>query len=142
MDLIFPDISWLEARRHDIEGIFITHAHEDHVGQSAPVGQAWRASLCRSFTSHIARRKMADHGHPESLVKTSEAWPSQIEIGAFQVAFIPISHSIPGKQWLAYLNAKGRIIHTGDFKLDETPMVGEALILHYGKRFQRTVLRP
>ena len=127
VDLIFPDISWLEARRHDIEGIFITHAHEDHVGA---IGHLWdklgAPIYARSFTSHIARRKMADQGHPEALVKTAEAWPSQIEIGAFQVAFIPISHSIPESSGLLISTPVGRIIHTGDFKMDETPMVGEA----------------
>ena len=127
VDLIFPDISWLEARRHDIEGIFITHAHEDHVGA---IGHLWdklgAPIYARSFTSHIARRKMADQGHPEALVKTAEAWPSQIEIGAFQVAFIPISHSIPESSGLLISTPAGRIIHTGDFKMDETPMVGEA----------------
>ena len=127
VDLIFPDISWLEARRHDIEGIFITHAHEDHVGA---IGHLWdklgAPIYARSFTSHIARRKMADQGHPEALVKTAEAWPSQIEIGAFQVTFIPISHSIPESSGLLISTPAGRIIHTGDFKMDETPMVGEA----------------
>ena len=127
VDLIFPDISWLEARRHDIEGIFITHAHEDHVGA---IGHLWdklgAPIYARSFTSHIARRKMADQGHPEALVKTAEAWPSQIEVGAFQVAFIPISHSIPESSGLLISTPAGRIIHTGDFKMDETPMVGEA----------------
>ncbi|MDD9922476.1 MAG: ribonuclease J, partial [Boseongicola sp.] len=127
VDLIFADIEWLEERINDIEGIFITHAHEDHVGA---VGHLWsrlRAPIyARKFTAHHAKRKLSDHGVDESNVRVVEAWPETVEAGPFTIGFAPISHSIPESSGLVIDTPAGRIVHTGDFKLDPTPLVGEA----------------
>ncbi|PWG16609.1 ribonuclease J [Salibaculum griseiflavum] len=126
VDLIFPDISWLEARKDRIEAIFITHAHEDHVGA---VGHLWEklgAPIhARAFTANIARRKMDEHGYSEQSVRTVEAWPEAVTAGPFTVGFVPISHSIPESSGLVIDTPAGRVVHTGDFKIDETPGVGE-----------------
>ena len=127
VNLILPDISWLIAQKHRIEAIFITHAHEDHVGA---LGHLWgdlgAPVYARRFTANIARRKMAERGHPERVVSTTEAWPETVEKGPFKVGFLPISHSIPESSGLVVDTPQGRLLHTGDFKLDETPLVGEA----------------
>ncbi len=127
VDLILPDITWLIAQKHRIEAIFITHAHEDHVGA---LGHLWgylgAPVYARRFTANIARRKMVERGHPERVVSTIEAWPETVEKGPFKVAFLPISHSIPESSGLVIDTPQGRLLHTGDFKLDETPLVGEA----------------
>ena len=127
VDLILPDISWLIAQKHRIEAIFITHAHEDHVGA---LGHLWgylgAPVYARRFTANIARRKMVERGHPERVVSTIEAWPETVEKGPFEVGFLPISHSIPESSGLVIDTPQGRLLHTGDFKLDETPLVGEA----------------
>ncbi len=127
VDLILPDITWLKERRDRLEAIFITHAHEDHVGA---VGHFWESLgapiHARAFTANIARRKMEEHGHSEQTVKTASAWPEQIAAGPFKVGFLPVSHSIPESSALVIDCPEGRLIHTGDFKLDETPVVGEA----------------
>ncbi|MBD3677751.1 MAG: ribonuclease J [Rhodobacteraceae bacterium] len=126
VDLIFPDIRWLEERRDRIEAILITHAHEDHVGA---VGHLWsrlKAPIyARSFTAHIARLKMEEYDHDVQEVKTVSAWPEQIGLGPFSVGFLPISHSIPETSALVIDTPKGRVVHTADFKLDPTPIVGE-----------------
>lgn len=126
VDLIFPDISWLEVRRNQIEAIFITHGHEDHVGA---VGHLWEKLgvpiYARAFTAHLARHKLADYGLPETVVRSSSAWPEKITAGPFEVCFVPISHSIPESSALLITTPGGRLIHTGDFKLDKTPIVGE-----------------
>ena len=126
VDLIFADIEWLEERADRIEGIFITHAHEDHVGA---VGHLWsrlRAQVhARAFTGHHARRKMEEQGQDSENVSIVPAWPELVEAGPFKVGFAPISHSIPESSALIIETPKGRIVHTGDFKLDETPLVGE-----------------
>jgi len=127
VDLIFPDISWLEARKDRIEGIFITHAHEDHVGA---VGHYWEklgAPIhARAFTANIARRKMSEHGYSESTVRTVGAWPEDsITAGPFTLGFVPISHSIPESSGLVIDTPAGRLVHTGDFKIDHDPVVGE-----------------
>lgn len=127
VDLILADISWLKERRHQIEAIFITHAHEDHVGAVAHTYADLKAPIyARAFTANIARRKMQEHGHPEDAVKTVSAWPQTVTAGPFTVGFLPISHSIPESSSLVIDSPEGRVIHSGDFKLDETPLVGEA----------------
>jgi ribonuclease J len=126
VDLIFADVAWLEERKDRIDGIFITHAHEDHVGA---VGHLWprlQAPIyARAFTAHLARLKFEEHGHDELQIKTVSAWPEQIKVGPFTVGFVPISHSIPESSALVIDSPAGRVIHSGDFKTDENPVVGE-----------------
>ncbi len=127
VDLILPDITWLKERRNRLEAIFITHAHEDHVGA---VGHFWKELgapvYARAFTAHIARLKMDDHGVSPETVKTVSPWPETVEAGPFKVGFVPISHSIPESSGLVIDTPQGRLVHSGDFKIDETPIVGEA----------------
>ena len=126
VDLILPDIEWLAARKDRIEAIFITHAHEDHVGALAHLWSRLQAPVhARAFTAHIARLKMEEYGHDVAVVHTADAWPGQVKAGPFTVGFLPISHSIPESSGLVIDSPGGRVIHTGDFKLDETPIVGE-----------------
>ncbi|SEL48929.1 ribonuclease J [Roseivivax marinus] len=127
VDLIFPDIAWLAERKDRLKAIFITHAHEDHVGG---VGHLWERLgapvYARAFTANIARRKMDEHGLKPEYVQTASAWPETIEVGPFTVGFLPISHSIPESSALVIDTPDGRFVHTGDFKIDLTPVVGEA----------------
>ena len=126
VDLILPDISWLEARKAQIEGIFITHAHEDHVGA---IGHYWERLgapvYARPFTANIARRKLDEHGHPASVVKVVGVYPEMIKCGPMTVSYLPISHSIPESAGLLIDTPDGRVLHSGDFKIDETPIVGD-----------------
>ncbi|TCL09835.1 ribonuclease J [Shimia isoporae] len=126
VDLIFADIRWLEENKDRLEAVFITHGHEDHIGA---VGHYW-AKLgvpvyARAFTANLARHKLADRGQPEEVVRTVSAWPEVTEAGPFNVGFLPVSHSIPESAALVIDSPAGRVIHSGDFKLDETPLVGE-----------------
>ncbi|MEP2642071.1 ribonuclease J [Roseobacter sp.] len=126
VDLILPDISWLIERRDQIEAVFITHAHEDHVGAVAHTYEQLKAPIyARAFTANIARRKMDEHGHPKDAVQVVSAWPEQVQGGPFSVGFLPMSHSIPESSSMVIDSPDGRVVHSGDFKLDETPLVGE-----------------
>lgn len=126
VDLIHADISWLQERADRLEAIFVTHAHEDHVGAVAHCYEALGAPVyARAFTANIARRKMEEHGHPEDAVHTASAWPETITVGPFQVGFLPVSHSIPESAALVIDTPAGRVVHSGDFKLDANPVVGE-----------------
>lgn len=126
VDLIFPDVKWLQENKDRLEAVFITHGHEDHIGA---VGHYWEKLgvpvYARAFTANLARHKMADRGQPEEAVRTVSAWPEITEAGPFRVGFLPISHSIPESAGLVIDSPAGRVIHSGDFKLDETPVVGE-----------------
>jgi ribonuclease J len=126
VDIILPDITWLKQRRADIVGIFITHAHEDHVGG---IGHYWEdlgaPVYARPFTANIARRKLSEHGHPDSVVTVVDVYPQVIDCGPFQVSYVPISHSIPESAGLLIDTPDGRVLHSGDFKIDETPVVGD-----------------
>jgi len=127
VDLIFADIAWIEARKDRLDGIFITHAHEDHIGA---IGHLWSRLgapiYARAFTSHLARLKFEEHGHDEMAINTVPPFPEMTRVGPFNVGFVPISHSIPESSGLVIDTDAGRLVHTGDFKIDETPGVGEA----------------
>ena len=127
VDLIIPDITWLKEARNRIEAVFVTHAHEDHVGAVGHTYEHLGAPIyARAFTAHIARGKLSDYGVGPGAVKTASAWPNTVTVGPFTVGFLPISHSIPESSALVVDTPAGRVIHTGDFKLDTNPLVGEA----------------
>ncbi len=126
VDLILPDMTWLKERAERLEAVFVTHAHEDHVGAIAHFyGELGAPVYARAFTANIARRKMEEYGHPEDAVLTASAWPETIKAGPLAVGFLPMSHSIPESAALIIDSPAGRVIHSGDFKLDKTPVVGE-----------------
>ena len=126
VDIILPDIAWLEARKDRIDGVFITHAHEDHVGAVGHTFSQLSAPIyARAFTANIARRKLSEHGVAANAVTVMAAWPDTVKLGPFKVGFLPISHSIPESSGLVIDTPDGRIVHTGDFKLDKTPLIGE-----------------
>ncbi|WP_372571401.1 ribonuclease J [Ruegeria jejuensis] len=127
VDLIFADLTWLKERADQLEAIFVTHAHEDHVGAVSLNYAALNVPVyARAFTANIARRKMEERGHAPEAVRTASSWPEQIEAGPFKVGFLPVSHSIPESAGLVIDTPGGRIVHSGDFKLDTDPVVGEA----------------
>ncbi|ABL70320.1 MULTISPECIES: ribonuclease J [Paracoccus] len=127
IDLIMADVAWLEANRDRIDAIFITHGHEDHVGA---LGLLWprlqKPVHCRRFTGALARLKLEEAGQPVDQLHIHAPRPDVVTAGPFRVQFVPISHSIPESSALIIDTPAGRIVHTGDFKLDGTPVVGEA----------------
>ncbi|MBK5947381.1 MBL fold hydrolase [Rhodobacter veldkampii DSM 11550] len=126
VDLILPDISWLEENADRLEAIFITHAHEDHVGALAHLWPGLKVPVhARRFTARIAEMKMDEAGLPTDVIHV-HAPRHPIEAGPFRVQFVPVSHSIPESSALVIDTPAGRIVHSGDFKLDGNPVVGEA----------------
>ena len=126
VDLILPDISWLVARLDRLEAIFITHAHEDHIGALAHLWPQLKKPVhARKFTAAIGRLKFEEAGLPLDTIRTVEARPVTVTAGPFKVQFVPVSHSIPESAALVIDTPAGRIVHSGDFKLDPSPIVGE-----------------
>ncbi len=126
VEVIMPDISWLEERIDRLEAIFITHAHEDHIGA---LGLLWpklkKPVYARRFTATIGRLKLEEEGLPTDALITVEPRPHVVEAGPFRVQFMPVAHSIPESGALIIDTPVGRLVHSGDFKLDQSPVVGE-----------------
>ncbi|GAB4387032.1 ribonuclease J [Albidovulum sp.] len=131
VDLILPDVSWLRENAERIEAIFITHAHEDHVGALGWLWPDLKAPVyARRFTAAIATLKMEELGRPLDVIREVAPRPASVKAGPFTVQFVPVSHSIPESSALVIDSPAGRIVHTGDFKLDGTPIVGEPFNPH------------
>ena len=145
VDLILPDLTWLEERRDRLEAIIITHAHEDHVGA---LGQMWHKLqvpvYARDFTARIARLKMKDAGQDPEQVRTVGKAPEALELGPFRVQFFPVAHSLPEASGVIIDTPAGRVVHSGDFKADQSPGVGEphdpALLAEIGRTGVKALL--
>ncbi|MCA0274314.1 MAG: ribonuclease J [Proteobacteria bacterium] len=126
IDLIMADIDWLADNAGRIEAIFITHAHEDHIGALGHLWPRLKAPVyARAFTAAIGNIKMEEQGQPLDRIKVVKPRPEVVTAGPFKVQFVPVSHSIPESAALIIDTPAGRIVHSGDFKLDGTPIVGE-----------------
>jgi ribonuclease J len=126
VDLILPDVQWLVERRDRLEAIVITHAHEDHVGALGHLWSRLRAPvLARDFTARIARKKLSECGQPVEIVTVAPPAPDWVTAGPFRLQFLPVSHSLPEASAVLIETPAGRVLHTGDFKLDLAPGVGE-----------------
>ncbi|MEO0914442.1 MAG: ribonuclease J, partial [Pseudomonadota bacterium] len=126
VDLIMADPAFIAERADRLEAIFITHAHEDHVGAIGHLLPRLQAPVyCREFTGLIARNKLERAGQDIHKVNVIGAWPETVTVGPFEVGFLPVSHSVPEASGLVIDTPAGRIVHTGDFKLDPSPLVGE-----------------
>ena len=127
VDLIMADISWLTARLDRLEAIFFTHGHEDHLGGLPHLwSQLKKPVYARAFTATLGRMKMEEAGLARDAIRTVKPRPEVITAGPFEVQFVPVSHSIPESAALVIDTPAGRIVHSGDFKLDRNPIVGEA----------------
>ena len=126
VNLIFPDLSWIVERKDRLDAIFITHAHEDHIGGLGHFYDRLDAPIfVRKFTAHIALLKLEEHGCDINKINIVESMPQKVSVGEFDVSFVPVSHSIPEASALVIDSPAGRIVHSGDFKLDTDPGLGD-----------------
>jgi ribonuclease J len=127
VDLILPDFGYLAERKDRVRAVILTHAHEDHVGSLAyllrdvPVPDVWGTRL----TLGLAQSRLDEHGLLNS-VELREARPEgdPVQIGPFRVSFIRVAHSVPDAVSVVIETPAGRVLHTGDWKLDHTPVDG------------------
>ncbi|MEM9212188.1 MAG: ribonuclease J, partial [Pseudomonadota bacterium] len=127
VDLIVADPGWIADQSDRIDGIIITHAHEDHIGALGMIYDRVAAPVfCRRFTSLVARTKLQDWNRDPEVVHMVAAFPEMTKIGPFNIGILPVPHSIPEASGLVIDTPVGRVVHTGDLKLDPEPIVGEA----------------
>lgn len=127
VDLVFADLEFIEERAHQLEAIVLTHAHEDHIGAvpyfAADLGVPIYAT---PFTADLVRRKLKEAGLVDEVeLHVIEEDHGQFVVGPFEVTYIPLAHSIAEGNALLIDTPHGRIFHTGDWKLDEDPIIGE-----------------
>ena len=126
IDLIMPDIRFLAEQRENVLAIVLTHAHEDHIGA---IGHLWPMLRCplyaTPFTAQLIEGKLDEAGLHDRVRVKSVPLGGHIEIGPFEIDFISITHSIPEPNALAIRTPLGVVVHTGDWKIDPDPMLGE-----------------
>src|SRR6201996_6437892 len=125
IDLIMPDITFLQKERKNLAGLVLTHAHEDHFGA---IIDLWPRLKCpiyaTKFSAALFEAKCeAEPGAPKIPVTVIESG-GRVDIGPFNVEFIPVAHSIPESHALAIHTEVGTVLHTGDWKIDPTPLIG------------------
>ena len=137
VDLVLPDISYLVERSHKVKAILVTHGHEDHIGALPYVLPRLNVPVYAPRLAHgLISAKLKDHKlHRTVDLRTVEPGES-INLGRFQVEFFRVSHSIPDAMGLAIRTPVGLVVHTGDFKIDHTPVDGKttdlAALSRYG----------
>ena len=131
VDLIAPDLSWLEERHAQVGGIFVTHGHEDHIGALPFLLRKVRAPVyAPRFALELLRNRCAEMGIEADLREVKPGDARDLGDGSpLRVEFVRMTHSIPDACALALRTPQGVIFHSGDFKLDETPVVGRAFDL-------------
>jgi ribonuclease J len=126
VDIVLPDPSFITARRKDLRGLVLTHAHEDHFGAIPYLWPDLGCPIwCTRFTAAVLRRKLDEHGIkgvPVHVVTPGE----RFQVGPFDCALIQVTHSIPEAHALALRTPLGNVLHTGDWKLDPAPLIGPA----------------
>ena len=128
VDLILPDFAWLSAHVSQLEAIFLTHGHQDHVGAIGYMAKEFGIPIyAQEFSRSIAAERLISMGFSAKRIRICEPWPNFVDAGPFSVSYLPISHSIPESAGLALCTSAGTIIHSGDFKLDNDPVVGNRL---------------
>ena len=131
VDLIIPDLTYVEARGSRVKALILTHGHEDHIGGVPHVMTAFDGPVyATAMTLALVQPKLEEHGIDSAnrlkVVKPRET----ITVGPFTIEFIRVTHSMPDCVALAITTPVGIVVHTGDFKIDQTPIDGEYFDLH------------
>ena len=126
-DVVLPDLRFIVAEKQALVGLVLTHAHEDHIGA---VLDLWPSLGCpiyaTPFTAGMVKSKIGEYGRSINLPITEIPLGGRFKAGCFDVEFVTLAHSIPEPSGLAIRTPAGLVFHTGDWKLDATPLVGDA----------------
>ena len=126
IDLIMPDPAFLEDRRDEIIAIVLTHAHEDHIGAVAHLWPRLRCPVYATpFTANLVKAKLIEAGIEHQVPLNIVPLGSRFSLGPFDIELVTLTHSIPEPNALAIRTPLGLVLHTGDWKIDPEPLVGD-----------------
>ena len=130
IDLVIPDVTYLKENRNKIKGFFITHGHEDHIGALPYILKEVNVPVFATMlTMGLIERKLKEHKILDTVDRSIVDFGNVVKVGSISVEFIKTNHSIVDAAALAIYSPAGVIIHTGDFKVDYTPVFGDAIDL-------------
>ena len=130
IDLVIPDISYLKSNADKVKGFVITHGHEDHIGALPYVLKEINLPIYTTkLTMGIIEKKLTEHNLLRSTKRKVVRHGQSINLGKFRIEFIKTNHSIQDASALAIYSPAGIVVHTGDFKVDYTPVFGDAIDL-------------
>ena len=130
IDLVIPDITYLKDNVDKVKGFVITHGHEDHIGALPYILKELSVPVYATrLTMGIIENKLKEHNLTKSTKRKVVKFGQSINLGQFRVEFIKTNHSIVDAASLAIYSPAGKIVHTGDFKVDYTPVYGDAIDL-------------
>jgi len=136
VDVCIPNFEFLEEYRDNITAVVLTHGHEDHLGALPYILKKFNVPVyCSHFTAGLAESKLEEHDLLGDILLHRVEPRDVVEIGVFTVEFIRVSHSLIDCFSLAIKTPVGTIIHTGDYKVDETPVIGEPIDLRSFRRY-------
>ncbi|MBQ3417647.1 MAG: ribonuclease J [Ruminococcus sp.] len=125
VDMVIPDYTYLEQNKEKIRGVVITHGHEDHIGGLPYLLSKMKVPIYGTpLTVGLIANKLKEHSHIDAADLQSRNAGDHIKLGCFDVELIHVNHSIPDSVGVAIHSPAGTIVHTGDFKIDYTPMSG------------------
>lgn len=126
VDLVLPDMQFIEDRRADLLGVLLTHGHEDHIGAIPYLAAELGAPLYATpFTAGLIRRKLEEEGISDEVKLHVVPMGGSVELGPFRARWAALAHSIPEANALVIDTPHGRLFHTGDWKLDDRPLLGD-----------------
>jgi len=126
VDLVFADLEFIEERSDDLLGIVLTHAHEDHIGAVPYFAQDLGVPLYATpFTARLVHEKLVEAGIEKDVDLRVIQNDGSLTLGPFDIRYVPLAHSIAEGNALVIDTPYGRVFHTGDWKLDDAPQVGE-----------------
>ena len=142
IDLVIPDVTYLKENADKVKGLVITHGHEDHIGAIPYIENEVNMPIyATKLTMGLIEHKLREHGNINNVRRKIVTHGQMITLGAFRIEFIRTTHSIADAAALAIYTPAGIIVHTGDFKVDYTPVFGEAIDLpRFGELGKKGVL--
>ena len=142
IDLVIPDVSYLKQNIDRVKGFVITHGHEDHIGALPYVLKEINVPVyATKLTMGLIENKLKEHVMPKPVKRKVVKYGQSINLGCFRVEFIRTNHSISDAAALAIFSPVGTVVHTGDFKVDFTPVSGETIELErFGELGKKGVL--